>query len=164
MLIRPLIEPLRLPLQLRGRQALEAPAGLNAREQLELACRSVVGVLAAARPRFEIADEMLTALEAQPPTTRELLLRRIAEAWLEGQKEDHAMPQCSGCSSAVDFEWEGENPGWDLCRKCLLELEQGNLSAEKVLWLRRTSLGGFYLLQHQFYDREGRRTTNPMPA
>ena len=56
MLLRPLTEPLPLPLQLRGRQALEALAGLNANEQLELACRSVVGVLGAARARFERAQ------------------------------------------------------------------------------------------------------------
>ena len=31
------------------------------------------------------AERRLTALEAQPRVTRELLLRRIAEAWLEGQ-------------------------------------------------------------------------------
>jgi len=30
--------------------------------------------------------ETLAAIEAQPTVTRELLMRRIAEAWLEGQR------------------------------------------------------------------------------
>jgi predicted ArsR family transcriptional regulator len=29
----------------------------------------------------------LAALEAQPTVTRELLIRRIADAWLEGQRK-----------------------------------------------------------------------------
>lgn len=53
MLLRPLAQTLPLPLQCRGHQALEALAGLNAQEQLELACRIVAGVLAVARSRFE---------------------------------------------------------------------------------------------------------------
>ncbi len=53
MLLRPLAEPLPFALQLRGRQSLEAFARLTAQEQLELACRNVLGVLAMARPRFE---------------------------------------------------------------------------------------------------------------
>ncbi|MEK6716174.1 MAG: hypothetical protein AABZ16_01615 [candidate division NC10 bacterium] len=53
MLLRPLAEPLPFALQLRGRQSLEAFAGLTAQEQLELVCRNVLGVLAMARPRFE---------------------------------------------------------------------------------------------------------------
>ncbi len=32
------------------------------------------------------ADRALDALEAQPTVTRELLMRQIAEAWLEGQR------------------------------------------------------------------------------
>ncbi len=40
------------------------------------------------------AERALAALEAQPTVTRELLMRRIAEAWLEGQRK-----------------------GWDLTRK-----------------------------------------------
>jgi len=39
-------------LQVRGWQSLESLAGLPADEQLELACRTVVGILAAARPLF----------------------------------------------------------------------------------------------------------------
>ena len=53
MFLRPLAEPLPFALQLRGRQSLEAFARLTAQEQLELACRNVLGVLAMARPRFE---------------------------------------------------------------------------------------------------------------
>ncbi len=32
------------------------------------------------------AREVLEAIEAQPTATRELLMRRIAEVWLEGQR------------------------------------------------------------------------------
>lgn len=53
MLLRPLAEPLPFALQLRGRQSLEAFAGLTAQEQLELACRNVLGVLAVPHARFE---------------------------------------------------------------------------------------------------------------
>jgi len=35
------------------------------------------------------AAETLAAIEAQPRATRELLMRRIAEAWLEGQRRAH---------------------------------------------------------------------------
>ncbi len=34
----------------------------------------------------EKAAEVLATMEAQPTVTRELLMRRIAEAWLEGQR------------------------------------------------------------------------------
>ena len=33
------------------------------------------------------AEQGLSALEAQPGVTRELVMRRIAEAWLEGQRK-----------------------------------------------------------------------------
>jgi hypothetical protein len=36
---------------------------------------------------LEQAEKSLTALEAQPTVTRELLMRRVAEAWLKGQGE-----------------------------------------------------------------------------
>lgn len=35
----------------------------------------------------ENAAEVLATMEAQPSVTRELLLRRIAEAWLAGQRK-----------------------------------------------------------------------------
>lgn len=35
---------------------------------------------------IEKVEAGLTALEAQPRVTREVLLRQIAEAWLEGQR------------------------------------------------------------------------------
>ncbi len=50
--LRPLAEPLPPPLQQRGQQLLEALDGLDAKDQLNLACRTVVTVLTAARPRF----------------------------------------------------------------------------------------------------------------
>jgi hypothetical protein len=62
MALRPLAEPLPPTLQFRGRQALEALAGLDACEQLELAFRTVLGVLKAARPRFEGSREAFDAL------------------------------------------------------------------------------------------------------
>ncbi len=34
----------------------------------------------------EEAEQALTIIEAQPTVTRELLMRRIAEAWLDGQR------------------------------------------------------------------------------
>lgn len=33
------------------------------------------------------AEHILTSLEAQPPVTRELMMRRIAQAWLDGQRK-----------------------------------------------------------------------------
>lgn len=50
--LRPLSEPLPLPLQQRGRKVLEALERLDRKDQLELACRTVLGVLMAAQPRF----------------------------------------------------------------------------------------------------------------
>lgn len=38
---------------------------------------------------MEKVEPGLAALEAQPTVTRELHVRRIAEAWLEGQLEAH---------------------------------------------------------------------------
>ncbi len=35
----------------------------------------------------EKAAEVLATMEAQPTVTRELLMRRLAEAWLEGQRK-----------------------------------------------------------------------------
>ncbi len=35
----------------------------------------------------EQAEELLATLEAQPAVTRELILRRIVEAWLAGQRD-----------------------------------------------------------------------------
>ena len=34
----------------------------------------------------EEVEQALTIIEAQPAVTREMLMRRIAEAWLEGQR------------------------------------------------------------------------------
>ncbi len=73
------------------------------------------------------------------------------------------MAQYSACESPTAWEWDGEDPGWNLCRPCLHALTVGSLSPEKVLRLRRTSLRGFYLLQSAFYDGDGGRTKTPMP-
>ena len=58
-LLRPLSEPLPLLLQQRGCKSLEALEGLNAHEHLELACRTVLGVLNAVRPRFRYDNELV---------------------------------------------------------------------------------------------------------
>ncbi len=39
----------------------------------------------------EQAAEVLASIEAQPTVTRELLMRRFAEAWQEGQQKDWAL-------------------------------------------------------------------------
>ncbi len=44
------------------------------------------------------AERMLGALEVQPTVTRELLLRRIVEAWLEGQRTAYDTQQTAGKS------------------------------------------------------------------
>ncbi len=44
---------------------------------------------------LEEAEKGLRAIEAQPSVTRELLMRRIAEAWLESQRKAYQQrPQC----------------------------------------------------------------------
>ncbi len=50
--LRPLGDPLPSALQQRGQKLLEALDGLDAKDQLEVACRTVVAVLQAARLRF----------------------------------------------------------------------------------------------------------------
>ncbi len=40
-------------------------------------------------PRGPRAEEVLASLEAQPSPTRELSLRRIVKAWLEGQRKGY---------------------------------------------------------------------------
>ncbi len=57
--LRPLSEPLPPELQRRGRESLEALSGLDAKDQLELACRTVLGVLMAARTRFQGENELV---------------------------------------------------------------------------------------------------------
>ncbi len=50
--LRPLADPLPPALEQRGRKIREALEGLDAKDRLELACRTVLGVLMTARPRF----------------------------------------------------------------------------------------------------------------
>ncbi len=82
------------------REAIEAgdvPGGLLVELQAEVeAARErpqAEGHAAAVRQIAEIAGvdpqtaaQTFAAMEAQPTMTRELLMRRIAEAWLEGQR------------------------------------------------------------------------------
>ena len=53
MLLHPLKDPVPLPLAARGRAILGLLDEVSHAEPLDLACRTLVGVLLAARPRFE---------------------------------------------------------------------------------------------------------------
>ena len=77
-------------------EAGEVPASLLAELQTEIqVARGKPQAEGHAAAIFQIADladvdreeaaEVLASIEAQPTVTRELLMRRIAEAWLEGQ-------------------------------------------------------------------------------
>jgi hypothetical protein len=57
--LRPLAEPLPPALEQRGRKVLQALEGLDAKTRLELACRTVLGVLNSARPRFQGEKELV---------------------------------------------------------------------------------------------------------
>ncbi len=56
---------------------------------------------------LEKAAEVLATMEARPTVTRELLMRWIAEAWLEGQRRRGVFggiqlrPQTSGLTFAI---------------------------------------------------------------
>ena len=78
-------------------EAGEVPAALLTNLQAALEAGRAVsqeaGHAAAIRQIADIAEipekqaaEALAKIEAQPTVTRELLMRRIAEAWLEGQR------------------------------------------------------------------------------
>ncbi len=58
-ILRPLSEPLPLALQQGGQRVLDTLQGLDAKDQLELACRTVLGVLMTARPRFQGENEVI---------------------------------------------------------------------------------------------------------
>jgi hypothetical protein len=84
-------------------EAGEVPAELVTELQSELAAArerpQEEGRAAAIRQIADLADvdrekaaEVLASIEAQPTITRELLMRRIAKAWLEGQR------MCGGCA------------------------------------------------------------------
>ncbi len=57
--LRPLAEPLPPALEQRSRKVREALEGLDAKDQLELACRTVLSVLTTARPRFQGEKELV---------------------------------------------------------------------------------------------------------
>ncbi len=57
--LRPLADPLPPALEQRGRKVLEALEGLDAKDQLELGCRTVLNVLTAAQPRFRGVNELV---------------------------------------------------------------------------------------------------------
>ncbi len=57
--LRPLSDPLPPALEQRSRRVLEALEGLNAKDQLELACRTVLHVLTTAQPRFRGERELV---------------------------------------------------------------------------------------------------------
>ncbi len=58
-ILRPLSEPLPLDLQQRGCKVLETLNGLDGKDQLEVACRTVLAVLMAAQPRFQGENELI---------------------------------------------------------------------------------------------------------
>lgn len=78
MLLRPLSQPLPDHLQVRGWQSLESLVGLQADEQLELACRNVVGVLAVVRARFESRREDREASDVLCDAIEEWLRTEVA--------------------------------------------------------------------------------------
>ncbi len=57
--LRPLAEPLPIALQQRGRNVLETLEELDGKDQLEVACRTVLAVLLAAQPRFKGENELV---------------------------------------------------------------------------------------------------------
>ena len=57
MLLHPLKDPVPPPLAARGRAILGVLDEVSHAEALDLACRTLVGVLLAARPRFEESKE-----------------------------------------------------------------------------------------------------------
>ena len=57
MLLHPLKDPVPSPLAARGRAILGLLDDVSHAEALDLACRTLVGVLLAARPRFEDSTE-----------------------------------------------------------------------------------------------------------
>ncbi len=58
-ILRPLSKPLPLALQQRGQKVLEALNGVDGKDQLELACRTILGILMAARARFQGENELV---------------------------------------------------------------------------------------------------------
>ncbi len=57
------------------------------RPQAEAHAEAIRDIAARLEIPLEQAEKSLTAIEAQPTVTREVLMRRIAEAWLEGQRK-----------------------------------------------------------------------------
>jgi len=76
MLFAPMTEPVRLTLQEPGLQSLMALEGLNGYDQLEIACRHVVGILRAYRSAFAGSRERREDFDA--------LCDGLLE-WLEGE-------------------------------------------------------------------------------
>ena len=62
-----------------------AAAKERSQNEADVAAVRQIADLAGVDP--EQAAEVLAAMEAQPEVTRELVLRQIAEAWLEGQRK-----------------------------------------------------------------------------
>ncbi len=57
------------------------------RPQAEGHAAAILQIAGLADVDREKAADVLASIEAQPTFTRELLMRRIAEAWLEGQRK-----------------------------------------------------------------------------
>lgn len=78
LVLRPFFEPLPPKLQQQGRKSLEALDGLPPMDQLTLACRTVVAVLTAARPRFTESDQDQVVYNTLCDAVDQWLKREIA--------------------------------------------------------------------------------------
>ena len=96
-------EPWRLRRVAQAVEAGEVPASLltelqteiqaaRGRPQAEGHAAAILQIADLADVDREKAAEVLASIEAQPTITRELLMRRIAEAWLEGQRRAYRSP------------------------------------------------------------------------
>lgn len=77
-----------VPASLLTELQAEIEAALE-RPQEEGHAEAVQGIAERVGIPLREAERRLTALEAQPRVAREMLLRRIAEAWLAGQRETY---------------------------------------------------------------------------
>jgi hypothetical protein len=75
--LHPLTDPLPPALQQRGQQVLAALEGLDAKDQLNLTCRTVVAVLQAARPRFAASAQDHAAYNTLCDAVRQWIRREM---------------------------------------------------------------------------------------
>jgi len=80
---------------------IQAARGRPQEESHAAAVRQIADLAGVDRER---AAEALAAIEAQPTVTRELMMRRIAEAWLEGQRKAWGLTRKRDRRSSTDAE------------------------------------------------------------